>query len=113
MDTQVLETLETLKTQLEREINRLKSLETKKNVKDEEETFVKELLKDDYIITNNENDSVPCAELCRYLAIKTDKYSPRKLDYILAKMLKTINKKNGGVSAKYKIGIKKIQCDID
>jgi ribosomal protein L16 Arg81 hydroxylase len=118
----LLQTVESLKAQIEalskkfeeqkkvvKKVDKRALIEAKKKLQEE---FVKDLLKDDYEITNDENDRVTCAELSRYLAIKSDKYSPRVLDNTLGRMLKTTTMRDRKTNSKMKIGIKRVQCEI-
>lgn len=119
---ELLKTVETLKSQvdaLSKKLNEQKEVvkrvdkraltDAKKKVQEE---FVKDLLKEDYEITNDQNDRVTCAELSRYLTIKTDKYSPRVLDNIIGRMLKTTTVRDKTTNSKMKIGIRRVQCEI-
>jgi hypothetical protein len=115
MDTEVILKLKEISKQLQKIIDGDgEVVAVKKQLQQKEEVdFVKDLLKHDYVITDNDSDYVPCAELCRYLTLKSDKYSPRKFDYVLARIFKTITKKQGATNTKYKVGIKRLECLIE
>lgn len=119
---ELLKTVETLKSQVEalskkleeqkqvvKRVDKRALTDAKKKVQEE---FVRELLKNEYEITNDENDKISCAELSRYLAVKTDKYSPRVLDNIIGRMLKTTTCRDKNTNSKMKIGIKRVECEI-
>lgn len=112
-EIEIIKTLETFKKKIDEMIVCIKKNKVKSPKAIEEETYVKDLLKEEFIITNDSNDLVLCGDICRYLTIKSDKYSPRKFDNIVSRILKTMSKKVEGETLKYKIGIKKIQCEIE